>query len=64
MHKYEMFKALHSLAKKAGEDKILLPVPLPSTKAEEEEQERSTAIVKWKEYSLQRLLNFIADMVE
>ena len=64
MNKYEMFKALHSLAKEAGEDKILLPVPLPSTEAEEELQERSTTKVKWKSYSLQRLLDFIADMVE
>jgi len=59
-----MFKAIRSLAEKAGEDKILLPVPLPSTEAEEELQERSTTKVKWKSYSLKRLLNFIADMVE
>mgnify|MGYP000917350395 FL=1 len=64
MNKYEMFKALHSLAKEAGEDKILLPVPLPSTEAEEEEQERSTSRVEWRTYSLKRLLDFIADMVE
>ena len=64
MNKYEIFKVLHSLASKAGTTQILLPVPLPSTEAEEELQERSTTKVKWKEYSLKRLLNFLADMVE
>lgn len=66
MNRDKIVDALRSLARIADEDedKVLLPVPLPNTEEEEKEQTLSTTIVKWKEYSLQRLLNFIADMVE